>query len=198
MGSQFLVFEGFWTRFMLGWAVCLFALQLAAAQDGSGDDAKVDFQRHVLPLLADRCFKCHGPDSTANDSGLRLDVRESAVGPLPIGDGSAIVPGKPNDSELIARVSAADESRMPPEGSNKVPLNESEIAMLRNWIAAGANYDSLWSFQRLPHDVVVPLVANDNWSRNEIDHFVLRMMREQGFAPSSESERWRLASPRQL
>ena len=76
--------------------------------------AKVDFNREVRPILAKNCFACHGQDEAKRAKGLRLDVRESAIKPLKSGE-TAIVPGDPDSSELIVRVTEEDETlRMPP------------------------------------------------------------------------------------
>src|SRR5687768_12219763 len=75
---------------------------------------KIDFNRQSRPILAEKCLRCHGPDAAERKAGLRLDVRDSALAPAESGK-RAIVPGKPDQSELVRRIHAADESeRMPP------------------------------------------------------------------------------------
>lgn len=82
--------------------VPLFATHPAAGQ------VEVNFQRDVRPILSDKCFFCHGPDEAHREADLRLDVAEMALA-------AAIVPGKPDESELIARVSSTDpDTQMPP------------------------------------------------------------------------------------
>lgn len=99
-----------------------------------GDSAAPDFERQILPLLYNRCFSCHSDKSREAKAGLRLDsaatIRESGV----------VVPGKPDESELMIRISLphSDESLMPPLKGGSLPLNEAEQALLRRWIAAGA------------------------------------------------------------
>ena len=111
--------------------------------------AAVDFTRDVAPLLAARCFKCHGPDADSRKAGLRLDKRAGAVAVLESGD-AAIVPGKPEESELIARVTSADaDERMPPVDGHAA-LTADEVGVLRAWIASGAEYAKHWSWQPLP------------------------------------------------
>src|SRR3954452_19183539 len=75
-------------------------------------DPKVDYNYHVRPILSDRCFLCHGPDEKARKAKLRLDIREAAL------KARVIVPGKPDESELMARITAHDRTRMPPAKSN--------------------------------------------------------------------------------
>src|SRR5262245_60986589 len=92
----------------------LIAIPLASAADSD-----VDFSRDIRPILADNCFRCHGPDAKQRQAGLRLDVREEALKPAESGS-LAIVPGKPETSGLVARIFSADESeRMPPTDSQK-------------------------------------------------------------------------------
>ena len=74
----------------------------------TADETKIDFNRQIRPLLADNCLRCHGPDAATRESGLRLDIREDAIAELDSGS-VAIVPGKPAESELLARISTADE-----------------------------------------------------------------------------------------
>ncbi|HVW37863.1 MAG TPA: c-type cytochrome domain-containing protein, partial [Pirellulales bacterium] len=107
--------------------------------------APVDFQRDVQPLFAEHCAECHGVDAANRKSGLRLDVREDA---LKGGDSgaAAIVPTKPDESELIRRITSTDpESIMPPPSHNK-PLSAKDIEVLRQWVADGAQYASHWAF----------------------------------------------------
>jgi cytochrome c553 len=109
-----------------------------------------DFTRDVAPLLAARCFTCHGPDASTRKAGLRLDTRDGAVAASRGGGRAAIVPGNPDASELIARVTSVDpDDRMPPVDGH-VALDAREVAILREWIAAGAPYAKHWSWQPLP------------------------------------------------
>src|SRR5262249_32597249 len=94
----------------------------------------VDYNFHIRPLLADRCFVCHGPDANKRKAGLRLDLPENALGK------GVIVPGKPAESPVVQRITAADvHERMPPAKSN-LSLSRHEIALIRRWIAEGAEY----------------------------------------------------------
>src|SRR5947208_575571 len=104
----------------------------ARAVSPSSARGKVDYNFQVRPILADRCFVCHGPDEKKRKAELRLDQAESAYA-------LAIVPRKPDDSELVQRITASGKKRMPPEKSN-LHLNADEIALLKRWIAEGAEY----------------------------------------------------------
>ncbi len=137
----------------------------------------VDFASDVQPILARKCYACHGPD--LQESSLRFDDRSTLVGEADSGL-AAIVPGKVSESELIRRISVADESeRMPPEGK---PLSEAEIATLSAWIAAGAPYTEHWSFQPIERPEL-PIVHNADWASNGIDHFVLSRLEDAGLTP---------------
>ena len=89
----------------------LAATTLAVAKD-------VDFSREVLPILSDACFKCHGPDANKREASLRLDIASFAFAPLKETKGAfALVPGNPQLSEMLRRISSTDSSYMmpPPE-----------------------------------------------------------------------------------
>ena len=109
------------------------ALLLAALPLSAADEAKVEFNRHIRPLLAAKCYACHGPDEDKREAGLRLDIREEAVK-------EAIRPGKPEASEFWHRISTADPDDVMPPPSSPKPLTGAERALLRRWIAQGAEY----------------------------------------------------------
>src|SRR5262245_8702340 len=119
------------------------ALVLGPFLGARGDE--LDFSRDVRPILARHCFKCHGPDDKARKAKLRLDVREAALRKGRSGQ-YVIVPGKPDASEMVRRIFAADESEvMPPPAANP-PLADRDRQVLRRWIAAGAEYKQHWAF----------------------------------------------------
>ena len=111
----------------------VFGALLLVIPPADGAD-KVVFDRDVRPLLAEKCFACHGPDVKDAKGDLRLDRRDSVVRK----DGSgAIVPGKPEESELIRRILSSDgDERMPPPDSHK-ELSAAEKEILRRWVAEG-------------------------------------------------------------
>ncbi len=149
--------------------------------------AKVSYNRDIRPILSNNCFKCHGFDARERKAELRLDVAEEAVKPTATG-ALAIVPGKPDESELVARVFSTDESSlMPPPDSHK-KLSDRERDLLRRWIAEGAEYQGHWSFIA-PHRPELPAVKNQNWPRSAIDRFVLARLEQEGLQPSVEADR---------
>jgi mono/diheme cytochrome c family protein len=157
--------------------IALVALVAAAAAPGQHDGVEsapskpggVDYLREVRPILAEHCYRCHGPDDGARQADLRLDLRAPAG--------------------LIARVSATDpQERMPLEGD---PLSAAQIATLRRWVAEGAAYREHWSFVS-PAPSEPPPVRNGSWTRGPIDQFVLRQLEDRGLAPAAEAppETW--------
>ena len=113
---------------------------LATAALASGAEPlpeRVRFNAHIRPILSNQCFACHGPDDKHRDAKLRLDTREGALADL--GGYAAVVPGKPDDSELIKRITSDDRDEvMPPPKSKKPTLPARDVALLRKWIEQAA------------------------------------------------------------
>src|SRR5262249_37684292 len=134
----------------------------AAAQEPA-----VAFDRQIRPILSENCFTCHGPDEQQRKAKLRLDTRDGATGKLR-GGGHAVVPGKPDESELPAPLLRADEAeRMPPVKTQK-RLTPPQIELIRRWIAQGAPYAKHWAFVAPPRNVLPKLKAAGR-TRNAID-----------------------------
>ena len=109
--------------------------------------AKVKFNRDVRPILSDKCFFCHGPDPKKREADLRLDVRDAAI------EGKAFLPGKAEMSEVIQRIITTDaDDHMPPAKSKISDLTADEIAILKQWINEGAEYEAHWAFIPLKPD----------------------------------------------
>jgi hypothetical protein len=152
---------------------------VAAAQD-------VQFNRDIRPILSDRCFYCHGPDEKNRKAGLRLDTFEGATKDR--GGYKAITPGKPDESELIRRVTSHEPSEMmPPPAAKKAPITEAEAALLKRWIAQGAKYEGHWAFQPLAR-TAPPAVKNTKWVRNDIDRFILARLEREGMQPAPQAD----------
>lgn len=150
--------------------------------------AKLRYNRDVRPILADNCFACHGPDSAARKAGLRLDNFAAATASA--NGRAAIVPGKPDQSELFNRV-LGHGPLMPPAATKK-KLTPQQIATLKNWIAQGAQYEKHWAYLP-PVRVAPPAVKNIKWVRNPIDRFILAKIEEKGLQPAPEADRRTLA-----
>lgn len=146
---------------------------------------RVSFTREILPILSENCFSCHGPDASSRKADLRLDLREGALADL---DGThAIVPGKPQESELYLRVSTEDElDRMPPAKTGKT-LTPDQIEKLRAWIEQGAEWGEHWAFVA-PEMPSIPAVKNADWIANPIDAFVMARLERESISPSPEAD----------
>lgn len=157
-----------------------------SVQAAPADALPVEFSRDVRPILSRNCFKCHGPDEKARKAKLRLDVREGLVGNA--GSGAVLVPGHPDASELIYRISASDPDEVMPPPSTHLELSAEQRAVLRRWVAEGAEYQEHWAFVA-PAQAGIPEVQQRAWTRNPIDHFVLAALESRGMDPSPEAER---------
>src|SRR6187401_3207540 len=127
-------------------AVVVFGIVSTAVRVSVADDAP-GFNRDIRPILADKCYACHGPDSGTRKADLRLDTETGS-------HESAIAVGDPDSSELVRRVSSDDpDERMPPAAAKKPPLTKEQIELVRKWIKNGAKYEPFWAYippQRLP------------------------------------------------
>ena len=150
--------------------------------------ATISYNFHVRPILSDKCFKCHGPDKNQLKAGLRLDLAESAYAPLTETKGAfAIVPGHPEASELMKRITSPDpDYQMPTPDSHLGLLTEAEINILEQWIAQGAVYEKHWALLP-PVKAGLPAVPDAGWPKNEIDYFTLAKMTEKGLQPNAEA-----------
>ena len=124
----------------------------------------ISFNKHIRSILSDRCYVCHGPDAAAREADLRIDQEDSAKRALDSGT-TAIVAGKPDKSEMMARLTSTDpDLRMPPPDSN-LSLSAEEIELIRRWIAQGARWERHWSFIT-PVKNTPPAVSDKSWPRN--------------------------------
>ena len=163
------MFRVFFITLSLGWV--------------SLSQAAVSFNRDVLPILAGKCFACHGADQVERKAGLRLDEKLSAYKER---DGVvAVVPGKPEVSELVSRIFSKDPDEvMPPP--DEVGLTEAEKATLRQWVSEGAAYEKHWAF-KTPEKPRLP--RGGKWGRGEIDRFVFQRMTGAGLSPQRSASR---------
>ena len=175
---------------------CLFLSQakcggvVSAVQGGAParqPTRQIDFNRDVRPILADKCWGCHGPDAAAKKIKLRLDSEEAATADLG-GGRRAIVPGAVERSQLARRITASDEAmRMPPVDSGH-GLSRAEIDLLLEWIKQGAKWRKHWSFIA-PERPSLPRIKNRDWPKNAIDYFVLARLEREGLEHAPEADR---------
>ncbi len=147
---------------------------------------KIEFARDVQPILADRCFACHGPDAKAREGDLRLDMRDSAVGKAK--DDAAIVPGKPKESLLVAHIFSDDPDELMPPADFKKPLSAEEKKLLVRWIEEGAEFAEHWAFTPISKQTPPP-VADSKWARGDLDQIVLARLKAKGIEPAPEADR---------
>jgi mono/diheme cytochrome c family protein len=165
-----------WCSFSAGWG------GLAAR----GAEKAPDFNRDIRPILSHNCFACHGPDEHDRRGGLRLDDRDAATAELDSG-ARAIVPGRPDESELVARLHETDpDTIMPPPESNHV-LSAAQKETLARWIAAGAPYSPHWAYVP-PRDHAPPPITRADWPANWIDRFVLDRIEREGLMPAPDAD----------
>jgi hypothetical protein len=142
----------------------------------------VSYSRDVKPLLAGRCYACHGPDEGKRKAKLRLDLRDQAVK-------KAIKPGDPAHSSLLQRVASTDADEvMPPPSSKKEPVSPAQVDLLRRWIEQGAKFDVHWAYVK-PARPAPPALKDPNWVRNEIDRFVAARHEQLGLRPASMADK---------
>lgn len=168
-------------------ASALIVLGSSATALGADRAKDVDFNRDIRPLLSENCFKCHGPGEEDRKAKLRFDLRDVATKPAKSGN-IAILPGAPEKSELVARITAKDpDDRMPPLKTGKT-LNKTQIELLRKWIAQGAPYALHWAYVK-PQRPPLPAVRHKHWPRNPIDWFILARLEREGLAPSAPADK---------
>ncbi|WP_261360597.1 PSD1 and planctomycete cytochrome C domain-containing protein [Aeoliella straminimaris] len=160
---------------------CLFvALSVGHAL---GAEQALRFNRDIRPILSDKCFACHGPAASDGDTDLRLDSRESAVE-----DWGAIVPGSPEESELVRRIDSTDADEVMPPTDAHNPLDDEQRALLRRWVKEGANYEPHWAYKPLVRPAV-PGNSKPKSVAEAIDSFIEAQMRADGIEPVSEADR---------
>lgn len=154
---------------------------------------KVSYNFHIRPVLSDKCFKCHGPDVNKREAGLRLDIPDSAFAPLKETIGAfALVPFKPEESELYKRISSVDTGyQMPTPSSHLGVLSAHEIALFKKWIIQGAKYEPHWAFVK-PVKAPLPIIKEKGLAKNEIDYFVIAKQEQAGLTMNEETDKERL------
>ncbi len=176
-------------RIVVAAAICGLLGACTNSPDIPGVPGNINYNWHVRPILSENCFKCHGPDIEGREASLRLDSPEFAFdrleGPR---ERYAIVPGDPDSGELIWRINAQNpDDVMPPVRTHKT-LTDVEKAILRRWIADGAEYQRHWAF--LPPEVEpAPPTGFDDRAANEIDRYVFAGHERAGVTPSREADR---------
>lgn len=166
------------------------SLALAGLPAAGGAEPKVDFAREIRPILAKKCFACHGPDEEQRQAGLRLDGREGALATLESGK-VAVVPGKSGESELLRRILTADDAeRMPPKESG-ITLTDVQKKLLERWIDEGASFAPHWAYVK-PQNPPLPPIQDKAWPLGPLDTLVLARLEAAGLHPMPRADKYTL------
>lgn len=173
-------------RSTLSLAAALLGLTSGGLAAIAGAASPIEFNRDIRPILSDKCFACHGPDSASREADLRLDIEEQAKADR--GGYAVIVPENLDESALVQRITSEDESeRMPPAETGK-PLSAKEIDLLKRWVAEGAPWQLAWAYVP-PKRTAAPIVTDSSWPVNWIDYFVLTRLEAEGLKPSPDADK---------
>ena len=162
------------------------ALLSLSAKQGQADDA-VSFSRDIRPIIADKCFACHGPDEAARKQDMRLDVKDGLFGKTELG-ADIVVPGEPGKSELYYRITHSDDDERMPPSDFHLKLSPAEIETIRRWIEEGAVWQGHWAFIP-PTKPSLPTVSDNGWGENEIDDFIFHRLEAAGLKPNEAADR---------
>ena len=166
--------------------VCSFVAAGLLAADGTPEPVR--FNRDIRPMMSDTCFHCHGFDPKSRKGGLRLDIREEALKAGKSGE-IAIVPGKPEQSEIIKRIFSTDAEDVMPEKEAHKTLTPAQKELFRRWVAEGAVYEPHWAYKALEMPAIPPLPTG---GKNPIDAFIDAKLAEKKIRPSPEATKERL------
>jgi hypothetical protein len=162
----------------------LIATGLGSVMSAAGVHGALDFNRDVRPILSDKCFFCHGPDSEERKADLRLDTAEGAAAALKVEN--------PEQGEFMARILSKDpDELMPPPESHK-KLSTEEVKILTQWLQEGAVYARPWAYEA-PVKHPTPEAAEAQWGANWIDAFVLARLESEQLQPEPDADAVSLA-----
>src|SRR6266480_2432164 len=147
---------------------------------------RTDFSRDIRPIFNQNCVACHG--GVRQKNGVSFIFREGALGKGKSGR-QTIVPGHPDASELISRLTSHDpDVRMPYHAPS---LSPEQISLLRRWIAEGAQWSDYWAFVT-PKPQPLPTVKHANWVRQPLDRFILARLDRESLSPSAAASKTEL------
>ena len=146
----------------------------------------MDFTNDVRPILSEYCFHCHGPDKSTREADLRLDLSKGAMKDL--GGYSAIVPNKPEDSELVFRLHSDDKDELMPPPETGKRLNDKQKEILEEWIKQGAEYKEHWSFLPISKPDI-PAHVSKSKSSHPVDRFLAQKIEKEPFQFSQQTDK---------
>ncbi len=143
---------------------------------------KIDFNTQVKPIFNKKCITCHG--GVKQQSGFSLLFREEALGNTKSGK-PAIIPGKPDESELVRRITNTDpDERMP---YKHAALSKDEINVLKQWIKEGAVWGQHWAYIAVQQQEIPDY--NNKWIQNNIDQFIYKKLKEEKLTPAATADK---------
>jgi len=151
---------------------------------------EIDFNFHIKPILADRCYKCHGPDEKSRKANLRFDTQVGLFGKTQDGQ-RLIVAGKPHKSAIFEHIMSEDPMQIMPPLESNLSLSAQEKALIERWIKQGATWKDHWAFLPMENPKI-PKVKNSNGVKNPIDQFVRFRLEQEGIEPSPKADAERL------
>ena len=181
--KSFLIISYFPVRFSPSLNFFLSGVALLSFVVGLRAETPISFERDIQPILSENCYHCHGPDGEARKAKLRLDRRDSALAPAQSG-ATAIVPSKPDDSELVARIFSADPEEVMPSPKSNRTLTLAQKNLLKRWIAEGATWNEHWAFSPPQRPIVPKIDTPAATIRNPLDAFVLARLASEKIAPA--------------
>jgi hypothetical protein len=159
--------------------------EIPAATDSADNPTRVSFNAHIRPILSDKCFACHGFDSTKREENLRLDTAEGAYAALQSDSTQhAIIPGDAKRSAVWQRIMTTDPDDVMPPPDHHKPLTETEKQLITRWIEQGATYQEHWAFAPIKKSAV-PI----SQSTNPIDSFIRKELETRGLSPSPRADK---------
>ena len=160
---------------------------LTAGTASAATPAKIDFNRDIRPILSENCYTCHGPDAAKLKSNLRFDLKESALGKAKSGE-IAVVPGAPEKSEMIRRLTTTDPDDVMPPAKEDKALKPQQVELLKRWIKEGAVWAGHWAFE----PITKPAAPKAARSTAPIDAFVQARLKTEKLKPAPEEDKARL------
>ncbi|MDX2304503.1 MAG: DUF1553 domain-containing protein [Microscillaceae bacterium] len=178
--------------FLVVFSQCSTKLPQEVAQVYASLPQEIDFNLHIRPILADRCWACHGPDKNARKANLRLDTEEGAFAALESGEGKAFVKGNLSKSLAFQRMISHDPEKLMPPAESNLSLSPKELALIAKWIEQGAEWKEHWAFIA-PEKPQIPALKDKSWKiQNPIDHFIYEKLEEEKLSPNPEADKERL------
>jgi hypothetical protein len=146
----------------------------------------IDFNRDIRPIFSENCYQCHGPDKNKRKAQLRLDTREGIFSRH--GDATTVIPSKPDQSELVRRITTADKNERMPDPKSGKTLSQRQIALIKKWIDQGAPWQGHWAYVK-PKRPDLPPVNAGGPIQNPIDRMIQAKLHEGGLRPAPEADR---------